>query len=140
MRMLLDTNVILDHALGREPFRQEADKVVQWCIDSADGVFIAFHTFTNAYYVLRSRQAGFGDDTQARTFLASLLSWADLAPTSKQQLLDSLSYPAVDLEDTLQALCATDASADYIITRDPSGFTGSTVPALSPAQFLADHS
>lgn len=116
MRVLFDTNVVLDHALGREPYRQEADQVVQWCIDHADAIFIAFHTFTNAHYVLRSRQAGFGDDTKAREFLTELLSWADLAPTNKQQLTDALTDPAADLEDTLQALCAREAAADYIIT------------------------
>ena len=107
----------------------------RWCIDHAQSSFIAFHTFTNAYYVIRGQK----DDVRAREFLSDLLAWVELAPTSKQQLTDALRDPAVDVEDTLQGLCADYASADVIVTRDPRGFSNATTTAVSPAEFLSQN-
>lgn len=135
MRVFLDTNIVLDVALARQLWGPDSAKVFQWCIDYAHASFIAFHTFTNAYYVIR----GQSDDSRAREFLSDLLTWVDLAPTSKQQLVDALADPAMDVEDTLQGICADHALADVIITRDSRGFSNATTTALSPAEFLSQN-
>jgi hypothetical protein len=41
-----------------------------------------------------------------------------------------------DFEDHLQITSAVAARLDAVVTRDPSGFRGSPIPALAPAQLL----
>ena len=132
-RIFIDTNILLDHALSRPGFEVEAKQVLEWCMKNAESSYFAFHTFSNLYYVLRSQR----DRTAAVTYLKGLLSWADVAPTSKRQLSDSVADANGDVEDKLQFLCAKDAGAEVIVTRDPKGFSDSPVPVLSPAEFLA---
>jgi len=133
MRVFLDTNIILDVALDRAPFAEGSSNVLGWCGDSADCTLIAWHTFTNVFYIL-SRQEG---DVRARAFLKDLMSWVRLAPTSEFFLHSSLDR-AGDLEDVLQYLCAQAAAADIIVTRDPTGFKPSPVRAVSAEEFLRE--
>jgi len=44
-----------------------------------------------------------------------------------------------DFEDCLQDECALENHADYIITRNTDDFKNSSVPALTPADFLQKH-
>lgn len=72
--------------MPRPPFQAEANQVINWCVNHADSTIIAFHTFTNLYYVLRSQR----DKSVAVAYLKALAAWTDLAPVSHQQLIDSV--------------------------------------------------
>ena len=41
-----------------------------------------------------------------------------------------------DFEDCLQMRCAVNTNAQYIVTRNPSDFTSSIVPVVSPKEFV----
>jgi hypothetical protein len=60
-----------------------------------------------------------------------------VAPVTQDVLLKALSLGWNDFEDAVQGVCALDVGADYIITRDAGVFDGLTIPALTPAEFLA---
>ena len=53
MRMLIDTNVIMDVLVGREPFLQHSQYVVKLCTNRVIQGYIAAHTITNLFYILR---------------------------------------------------------------------------------------
>ena len=151
MRVLLDTSVVLDVALRREPHFSESRDAMQWCEQgNAEATLVAYHTFSNVYYVLRrglrDRHAGEGADSEAaahaadegaRRFLKGLLSWAEVAPTSSSQVEDALDLTG-DFEDCLQCFSARDGDADVILTRDKKGFRDCVVRAVTPAEFLAE--
>ncbi|MEM7699379.1 MAG: PIN domain-containing protein [Verrucomicrobiota bacterium] len=134
MRIFLDTNILLDQALPREAFAEEAERVLQVCTYPGNSALIEWHTFTNLYYVMRRAK---GNDA-TRSYLRSLVKWVKLAPTGLGQLSESLKADTGDLEDILQGLCARDGGADVIVTRDPRGFQTTSVRALSPKDFLAE--
>lgn len=58
-------------------------------------------------------------------------------PVDREALELAAAMPASDFEDNRLAACAQLARLDAIVTRDPRGYAGSPVPALSPAEFLA---
>ena len=133
MRVFLDANVLLDVAFERQPFVEDSQAVLDWCAEHADATLIAWHSITNAYYLLRKPPIG---DEGAREFLKDLLAWIDVAPTSKAVALNAINTPGGDLEDHLQALCAEQASADVIVTRNEGDFQGAQVRVVSPRIFL----
>lgn len=138
MRVLIDTNVIIDVALEREEFVDDSQAVLDWCSTRGTLTWVAWHTVTNCYYILRSTPPkGLGDET-ARLFLSELLEWAEIAPATTGIARSGLSISGGDLEDHLQALCAEAISADLIVTRNEADFKNSPVRAISPAQFLKE--
>ena len=55
MTVLIDTNVILDFLLTREPFYEAALKIVEKCASGELKGYIAFHSIPNLWYILRER-------------------------------------------------------------------------------------
>ena len=50
MKALIDTNILLDVILCREPHLAQSKRVLQCCESLVDG-YIAVHTFSNMFYI-----------------------------------------------------------------------------------------
>ena len=57
MKMLIDTNVIMDALVGREPFLAKSAFVINLCGERRIHGYIAAHTVTNLFYLLRKYYA-----------------------------------------------------------------------------------
>lgn len=53
MRVLIDTNILLDYLIGREPYFEFADQVIAYCAAKKLNGFIAAHSIPNLFYILR---------------------------------------------------------------------------------------
>lgn len=53
MVVLIDTNVLLDFLLGRELHFSNADKIIKLCADQKIQGFMAAHSISNMFYILR---------------------------------------------------------------------------------------
>lgn len=51
MRVLIDTNILLDALIGREPYYESADKLLKFCADKRIQGFIAAHSVPNIFYM-----------------------------------------------------------------------------------------
>ncbi len=133
MRVLLDTNVLLDHLLGRAPWAVDAAGIWQAVDDQRLDGFVAATTITNIFYITR-RHAGL---QVAHAAVRTCLSAFEIITVDHAVLTRAANLPGNDFEDNVQIICAITASLDAIITRDPQGFRVATVPVLSPADALA---
>ena len=132
MKIFLDTNVLLDIFMRREPYYDASAQVVYAC---ERGQFTGgFTTLSacNIVYALRT-QLGSAQTIEAIRRLVGII---EPIGTSVASLLQSLENPQTDFEDTVQSKCALEWNADTIITRDKSGFTDSAIPVLTPSEFL----
>ena len=132
MTALIDSDVLLDVALRRQPFFPASDQVVRWCEDHPGSGFIAWHTVSNIYYILRRT----GGDASARGFIATTLARIDVASTGTPEAKHALHLAISDFEDALQISAALAVGADAIVTRNARDYSGTVVPALSPEEFL----
>lgn len=132
MTVLIDTNVILDLALKREPWFEDGIAVL-WRCRASHSSFIAWHTLPTLYYVMLRNKVG---EVDVRLFCRDLVSWVRVASTRHTHVLNAFNYPMVDFEDALQASAAESVSADWVVTCNLTDFEGSPVPAISPSQFL----
>ncbi len=130
MRILLDTNVVLDFLLNREPFIADAEVLFQ-SIDAnqIDG-FIAATTLTNIYYIVRKAEGS----KVAQDAIAQILADLQICPVDRQILEHAVTLDFRDFEDAVQYACAIAHNVGAIVTRDLKDFTNSTIPALSPQQ------
>jgi predicted nucleic acid-binding protein len=127
MKALLDTDVLIDVALKREPFSASAARVIQWAEDAPGQAAVAWHSLANIAYLVRP---------DARPFLDHLLRFVDVAPTGTRAARQALALPMNDFEDALQAAAAVAFGAECIVTRNLGHYRKSPVPAYSPSQFL----
>ena len=125
MRLLIDTDVLLDVALAREPFLADSARVLRWA-ELGGQACIAWHSIANCAYLL---------ENEGRDFLARLLQIVDVAEVGSVQAKQALELPMKDLEDALQAVSAQGWRAAHIITRNLGDYTASPIPAVSPTKF-----
>jgi predicted nucleic acid-binding protein len=133
MVVLIDTNVILDHLIMREPFAAVACKILQKCYKKEISGFFAGHTIPDIFYILRREYT----TDERKEMLLGVCETMDVVGIDREKLMTALtSQDFDDVEDCLQAECAKAAGADYIITRNIGHFVNSTVPAILPEDFL----
>ena len=133
MRILIDTNVLIDFLLGRMPHFENADKIIKMCADQKIQGAMAAHSIPNIFYILRKNLS----EQERRTVLLNLCNILTVEGIDSVKLTAALKNSAFsDLEDCLQSECAKRVRADYIVTRNVKDFTTSEVPAVLPEKFL----
>lgn len=133
MRLFLDVNVILDVLAKREPWFEDSAAVLSLLeADEFEGIAAA-HSITTLFY-LASKHLG---QRRATARLLDLLELISVAPVDQDTILKGLALGWSDFEDALQMLCATTASADYLVTRNKRDFDSDSIPVVTPAELLA---
>jgi len=133
MVILIDTNIILDHLIPRQPFADSAESILTFCFEEKCSGFIAAHSVSNIFYMLRKQFS----TSERKKLLINLCEFIEVAGIQKKQVINALIDEAFDdFEDSLQVECARLVNADYIITRNISDFLSSPIPAILPEDFL----
>ena len=132
MKCLVDTNVILDIALEREPFVEQSALFFQMAQQRSIHLFITATTVTDLYYISRKEK---GKET-ALAFLADLLQFVDVASVDKHIILQALHSAMPDFEDAIQAYSARREVIPTIVTRNENDFEQSGLDVYSPSSFL----
>ncbi len=132
-RILIDTNVLLDYLLTREPFYEEAKKVILSCTDGKTKGCIAAHSISNMFFILRKDY----DIKERREILISLCTIFDVEGLDRNKLLLGLQNEDFsDFEDCLQMECAKAYEAEYIVTRNIADYKTSEIKAILPEDYL----
>lgn len=132
-KILIDTNVLIDYLLEREPFFEDAKEIIQSCADGKVKGCIAAHSIPNMFFILRKDYSA----KERRDILSNLCSIFDVEGIDKAKLLAGLSNEDFsDFEDCLQMECAKSYGADYIVTRNVSDYVTSEVKAIEPKDYL----
>lgn len=129
-RVFIDTNVVLDFLLEREPFVEDAVKLFAK-IDASEIIgFIAATTITNIYYIIR-KAAGV---KVAQDAISQILIDLHICTVDKNILEIAVALNFQDFEDAVQYACAMKSVVDVIVTRDVSGFLGSEILVILPGE------
>ena len=129
MRVLIDTEVLLDVALKREPFVRDSRQVLDWAESEPRQAAVAWHSLSNIFYLT---------GPSAREFIQDLVRFVEVAPTCTKEVQQALAFPMSDFEEALQASAALAFDAFFVVTRNAKDYKGSPVPAISPARFIKE--
>ena len=134
LTVLIDTDVLIDFLTDREPFTKNAKELIKKSHESAIYAFLAPHSITNIFYILR-KYYSVADRKQR---LADLCLSVSVAPVNADLMMNALANNDFDdVEDSLQAECAIAIGADYIVTRNTKDYAKSRIPAVLPNELLA---
>ena len=134
MRVLIDSNIILDYIAKREPHAISARLIFKMCACNEIEGFISAHTVSNLFYILRKDLSV----AKRKEILLKLCQVFTVLGIDDIKLISSLENENFnDLEDCLQDECANDFNADYLITRNVSDFKNGKVKTIEPNEFLS---
>lgn len=135
MKVLIDTNIIIDVLAKREPFLEASAQILRLSETGKITAFISANSVTDIVYILRKYIA---DKSVLISTVQNLLRIVDIADVLKADILRAFELKFSDYEDALQARCAKRIKAKCIITRNLSDFVNSPVPAFTPEAFLKE--
>lgn len=129
MKVLFDTNVVLDVLLNRQPWVADAMPLWRAGYEGQFSPYLVATSLTNLFYIVR-KTAGRGAALGAIGVCLDALSVLPVDGTSM-----GLALPMVgaDFEDNVHIACAVRFGVSLIVTRDPAGFAASPVLALATA-------
>ena len=134
MRVVIDTNIIMDIFLKREPFFQKSYEVFDLIVfDIVEGGVTA-NSITDIYYLL-NRQ--FKDSEKSKSIILQINELLAIYDTTAIDISQALISEMTDFEDAVVASTAKREKADYIITRNIKDFERSAVKAVTPDEFIA---
>ena len=132
MKILVDTNVILDVLCNRKDFVADSLRVFQCCEAQHITGYISALSIPNIVYIMRKEL----DSERIREILHILTMVFSVVELRESDLLKAAELSFDDYEDAIQSVCAARVRADYVVTRNGKDFSNSSIPAISPTELL----
>ena len=123
MKVLFDTNIVLDLLMDRMPFSEAAALLISKVEDGTMTGFLCGTTVTTVYYLVAKELGA----AQARTEIKKILSLFEVAPVNRPVLESALAVGFDDFEDAVIYEAACHAGAEAIVTRNQKDFKNSKI-------------
>lgn len=135
-KTFIDTDVILDFMIAREPFAMDAARIFSLSDKKEISICTTGLVFSNAYYVLRK----LGTHKKVIEKLTQLARLVDIIGLSKIAVMQALESEFNDFEDALLHYAALSENVRIIITRNTKDYKYSELAVLTPDQYLKGRS
>jgi len=133
MKVLFDTNIILDVLLDRKPFSEHASFLMSKVERSEINGFLCATTMTTIHYLLSK----YLDKKKAIVSITSIMTLFEIASVNQLVIENALKSKFSDFEYSVLHESARHAGAEYIITRNIKDFKKSKIPAYTATEFLS---
>jgi predicted nucleic acid-binding protein len=132
MRVLLDSDVIFDFLLERQPFFPVARELMLLNTSGEFEGYISSITPVNLFYHGRKIVGA----VKIRAGIADLLKLVRVCPIDHVSLEQALSLPFADYEDAVQHASAASSALDAIVTRNVGDYKNASLQVFTPDAFL----
>ena|SRR5690554_6166779 len=133
MKIIIDNNVVLDVFQNRKPFVTSSSRVLRLVETKQIKGYITANSITDIYYVLNRFLK---DKQKLYSSIEILLKLIDIVDISGKDIKNAFHPGIIDFEDELISVCAKRENIDYIVTRNTKDFLKSSVPAITPEDFI----
>jgi len=134
MKVLVDTNVILDVLLHRTAFFDNSHEIFVLAEHRRISAVISASAMTDIFYFVRKDCK---DTSAVYPIVDDLCGVFTIVPVSETTITAALALRWKDFEDAVQYMTAKENGADYIITRNKDDYESSGILCVSPADFMA---
>ena len=132
MRVLFDTDRVLDLVLDRDPFVEAATARFTLHEEGRITAYISGITMVNVFYITRKAKG----ITNARKAVEELLASLNITPLDQLVLENAYRFAFTDYEDAVQHACALASGLEAIITRNLADYKNAILPVFTPTGFL----
>ena len=133
-KILIDSDVILDLFIAREPHHEAALRFFSYLDANAESVspFASPVAIANIAYILtkaKSQRYALGKIHQLRTMI-------HIAPVDEPIVDAAMARPHRDFEDSIQYHCASHNGIGMLVTRNDRDYLAGEVVIVSPIDFM----
>lgn len=132
MKILFDTNVILDVMLDRIEFAESASLLLSF-VERGDFSGVICATTVTTIHYLSTKVLG---RSESQKQIKNLLALFEIASVNRTVIEEAVESSFSDFEDAVIYCAACHAGADSIVTRDYKGFKRSQLPVYYPDELL----
>lgn len=133
MKILVDTNIIIDALAGREPFRESAEQIFLLAANQIEDMYITASSATDIYYLIRKH---LHNTEQSKNTMSKLYQLFGVLDVTAKDCQDALVSDMKDYEDAVISCCAKRNQMDYIVSRNIKDYEQSKIKALLPDEFI----
>ncbi|MCA9425614.1 MAG: PIN domain-containing protein [Candidatus Omnitrophica bacterium] len=133
MKVIFDTNVVLDCLLKRKPFHE----ISAWLMNRVEGGLLDGSLCANSITTIEYLIAKNVGRSTAKRAIKHLLAVFEIAEVNKAILDSAIVSPLADFEDTVIYQSGLGVGVDAVVTRDAKGFKKSEIPVYSPEDLYA---
>ena len=128
MKVLFDTNIILDVLLAREPFVELSASLVSLVEEKEIKGYLCATTLTTIDYLIAKEH----NREKAKTEISKLLGLFNICSVNKQVLQLTLNSKFKDFEDAVQFYSGVCSNVDSIVTRNTKDYKEDELPIYTP--------
>lgn len=132
MKVLIDTNIILDVLCNRKDFVDDSLKIFKLCEVKKITGYISALSFANIVYIMRKEL----DSKMVKDTLEKLTLIFEIVDLKADDLKRASILEFKDYEDAIQSVQANRIKANYIITRNIKDYSTSKVTAIKPSELI----
>ncbi|GAB2491717.1 type II toxin-antitoxin system VapC family toxin [Algoriphagus taiwanensis] len=130
----LDSDVILDFLLDRDPFNFSADEIFEMAVNKEIQIYFSSLTVANVHYLLRKQYGNEG----ALDKITELIWFCKVLPVSEKEIFSAIKSGFSDFEDAIQHFTAIQKpEIKGIITRNSSDYKKYQIPVFTPEVFIS---
>ena len=132
MKLLIDTNIVLDVLCNLKGFVENSSKIFKLCETKMIEGYLSAISIPNIAYILRKELS----IEKLKTIIVKLNIIFSIIELKPNDLILATDLYFNDYEDALQSVCAKRINADYIVTRNTKDFKNSPIKAITPEELL----
>jgi len=132
MKVLIDTNVVLDVLINNAVFFANSKKIFDFAEQRRITGFISASAITDIFYIAQRK---FGKKT-IKEAIKKVLKVFYPATVTDNNIYQALDLDWDDFEDSVQYIVGEGLSVDYIVTRNIKDFVFGSIPAVTPEQLI----
>ncbi len=133
MKILIDTNVVIDALTSREPWSESAEKIFLMAANHIVDMYITASSATDIYYLVRKY---LHSTEKAKQIMGKLYSLTGVLEVTGTDCMEALASPVHDYEDAVLEKVASRKEMDYIVTRNIKDYQEGYTKAMLPDDFV----
>lgn len=133
MKILIDTNVVIDALTSREPWNESAEKIFLMAANHTIDMYITASSATDIYYLVRKY---LHSTEKAKQIMGKLYSLTGILEVTGTDCMEALASPVNDYEDAVVEKVASRKDMDYIVTRNIKDYQEGSTKAVLPDDFI----
>lgn len=133
MKILVDTNVIIDALTSREPWNESAEKIFIMAANHTVDMYITASVATDIYYLVRKY---LHNTETAKQIMGKLYSLTGILEVTGNDCLEALASPIKDYEDAVVEKVASRKDMHYIVTRNIKDYQAGNTKIILPDDFV----
>ncbi|MBO5031820.1 MAG: PIN domain-containing protein [Lachnospiraceae bacterium] len=133
MKILIDTNVVIDALTSREPWSESAEKIFLMAANHIIDMYITASSATDICYFVRK---SLHNTEKAKQIMGKLYSLTGILEVTGTDCMEALASPVHDYEDAVVEKVASRKDMDYIITRNIKDYQEGSTKAILPDDFV----